>query len=37
MNEDDPISAALLWLGLSALGAIMLYLTVKSLVIFLGG
>jgi len=36
-NEDDPVSSALLWLGLSALGAIMLYLAIKSLVGFLGG
>lgn len=36
-NEDDPASVALMWLGLSALGVIMLYLVVKSFVKFLGG
>jgi hypothetical protein len=36
-NEDDPVSVALMWLGLSALGVIMLHLVVKSFVKFLGG
>jgi hypothetical protein len=36
-NEDDPVSVALMWLGLSALGVIMLYLVVQSFVKFFGG
>jgi hypothetical protein len=36
-NEDDPISGVLLWVGLSALGAIMLALAIRSIVAFLGG
>jgi hypothetical protein len=36
-NEDDPVSVVLLWLGLSALGAIMLYLAVKGIEKFAGG
>lgn len=36
-NEDDPVSVVLLWLGLSALGAILLYIAVQNTVKFLGG